>query len=120
MLNSFPLNACSHVETDERAARRSDHLMEENSDSDGFTQTHASNGVFSSESQPNGAGSHGHLTRTLVWVGIAGLSAALAFTVLRALLNRQPVDPTSRRIQQLIDEANQLLRTLDEQKNTAE
>jgi len=82
-------------------------------------QAQATNGVSSSEtSRPDGAESQGHLTRTLIWVGIAGLSAALAFTVLRALLNRQPVDPTSRRIQQLIDEANQLLRTLDEQKST--
>jgi hypothetical protein len=60
----------------------------------------------------------GNITRTLVWIGIAGLSAALAFTVVRALLSRQPVDPTSQRIQQLIDEANQLLKTLDDQKHT--
>jgi len=82
-------------------------------------QAQATNGVSSAEtSQPDGADAHGHLTRSLIWVGIAGLSAALAFTVLRAVLSRQPADPTSRRIQQLIDEANQLLRTLDEQKNT--
>lgn len=60
----------------------------------------------------------GNVARTLVWIGIAGLSAALAFTVVRAVLARQPVDPTSRRIQQLIDEANQLLKTLDDQKHT--
>ena len=59
-----------------------------------------------------------NITRTLVWIGIAGLSAALAFTVVRALLARQPADPTSQRIQQLIDEANQLLKTLDDQKHT--
>jgi len=93
--------------------------MEE--DGNGLSQAQSTNGVFSSENaRSDGSDSHGHLTRTLVWVGIAGLSAALAFTVLRAVLNRQPVDPTSRRIQQLIDEANQLLRTLDEQKNTAQ
>ncbi len=60
----------------------------------------------------------GGITRTLIWIGVAGLSAALAFTVVRALLGRAPVDPTSRRIQQLIDEANQLLKTLDDQKNS--
>lgn len=59
-----------------------------------------------------------NLTRTLVWIGVAGLSAALAFTVVRALLSRQPADPTSQRIQQLIDEANQLLKTLDDQRHT--
>ncbi len=59
------------------------------------------------------------LTRTLIWIGVAGLSAALAFTVVRTLVNRRPADPTSQRIQQLIDEANQLLKTLDEQRHTA-
>jgi hypothetical protein len=59
------------------------------------------------------------LTRTLIWIGVAGIGAAVAFTVVRALLNRRPVDPTSERIQQLIDEANHLLKTLDEQRNTA-
>lgn len=58
-----------------------------------------------------------NLTRTLVWIGVAGLSAALAFTVVRAMLTRQPADPTSQRIQQLIDEANQLLKTLDDQRH---
>lgn len=60
-----------------------------------------------------------NLTRTLMWIGVAGLGAAVAFTVARALLNRRPADPTSQRIQQLIDEANHLLKTLDEQRNTA-
>ena len=59
------------------------------------------------------------LTRTLVWIGVAGLGAAAAFTVVRLLLNRRPPDPTSQRIQTLIDEANQLLKTLDEQRHTA-
>ena len=56
------------------------------------------------------------LARTLIWVGVAGIGAAVAFTVVRALLNRRPADPTSERIQQLIDEANHLLKTLDEQR----
>ena len=59
------------------------------------------------------------LTRALIWIGVAGIGAAVAFTVVRALLNRRPADPTSERIQQLIDEANTLLKTLDEQRNTA-
>jgi hypothetical protein len=75
------------------------------------TEIHATNG----ESQP---GRDGNVTRTLVWIGVAGLSAALAFTVVRALLARQPADPTSQRIQQLIDEANQLLKTLDDQRHS--
>lgn len=75
------------------------------------------------ELHENGTHSHAehrdaNLTRTLVWIGVAGLSAALAFTVVRALVSRQPTDPTSQRIQQLIDEANQLLKTLDDQRHT--
>jgi hypothetical protein len=60
-----------------------------------------------------------NLTRTLMWIGVAGLGAALAFTVVRVMMSRRTVDPTSERIQQLIDEANHLLKTLDEQRNSA-
>ncbi len=84
-----------------------------------MTQAQATNGVSSAET-PVHEDDEGNasMTKALVWIGVAGLSAALAFTVVRALLGRQPVDPTSQRIQQLIDEANQLLRTVDEQRNT--
>ncbi len=57
------------------------------------------------------------LGRALMWIGVAGLSAALTFAVVRALVKRRPADPTSLRIQQLIDEANTLLKTLDDQKS---
>ena len=67
--------------------------------------------------QPREAGD-ANITRTLVWIGVAGLSAALAFTVVRSILARKPADPTSQRIQQLIDEANQLLKTLDDQRHS--
>lgn len=66
-----------------------------------------------------------HLARTLVWVGVgigvAGLGAAVAYTIVRTMMGarRVPDDPTSQRIQQLIDEANSLLKTLDEQRNSA-
>jgi hypothetical protein len=63
--------------------------------------------------------------RAFLWIGIGigvvGIGAAVAYTVVRmvARANRIPDDPTSQRIQQLIDEANSLLKTLDEQKNSA-
>jgi len=57
------------------------------------------------------------LHRTLVWVGIASASAALTFFLVRASMRRAPTDETSERIQTLIDEANRLLRTLDEKKS---
>jgi hypothetical protein len=61
--------------------------------------------------------------RTLMWVGIASASAALTasvvFVVIRAALRRpQPGDETTDRIQALIDEANRLIKTLDEKKTT--
>jgi hypothetical protein len=65
------------------------------------------------------------LKQTLMWIGVgasvAGLGAAVAYSVVRAILGarRLPDDPTSQRIQQLIDEANSLLKTLDDQRNSA-
>ncbi|MCL5258859.1 MAG: hypothetical protein ACYDG0_00880 [Vulcanimicrobiaceae bacterium] len=74
------------------------------------------------EMQSNGRGpgyrDRQALGRTLMWIGVAGLSAALTFALVRALVKRRPADPTSLRIQQLIDEANTLLKTLDDQKST--
>ena len=59
------------------------------------------------------------LRRTLVWLGIAGASAALTFFVLRTTLRRPvPGDETTERVQALIDEANRLIKTLDEKKTT--
>jgi len=72
----------------------------------------AENGVPS----PAPAGSDRFAQRALVWFGIASASALLTFLVVRATMRRAPVDPTSARIQSLIDEANRLLRALDDQK----
>jgi len=60
------------------------------------------------------------LGRTLVWLGIASASAALTFFVLRATMRPQSrqSDETTERIQALIDEANRLIKTLDEKKPT--
>lgn len=57
------------------------------------------------------------LQRTLVGVAIAAVSAALTYVFVRGAMRRAPVDETSERIQSLIDEANRLLRTLDEKKH---
>ena len=57
------------------------------------------------------------LQRTLLGVAIAAISAAITFFVVRNAMRRAPVDETSERIQSLIDEANRLLRTLDEKKH---
>ena len=54
--------------------------------------------------------------RALFWLGVAGVSAAVAFLVIRATMRRAPSDPTTQRIEALIDEANRLLKALEEQK----
>jgi hypothetical protein len=56
------------------------------------------------------------LRRALVFISIAAASAGLAYAIVRATLVRAPIDPTTERIQQLIDEANRLLKQLDEKK----
>ena len=83
-----------------------------------MTHTPHAQEVHETSAQPPAEHRDANVTRTLVWIGVAGLSAALAFTVVRAMLTRSPADPTSQRIQQLIDEANQLLKTLDDQRHT--
>jgi hypothetical protein len=61
--------------------------------------------------------------RTFLWVGIgigAVSAAALTYFVLRATLMQRPpaTDETADRIQGLIEEANRLIKTLDEKKQT--
>jgi len=69
------------------------------------------------ESSNDASSGENAVTKTLLWIGVAGLSAALAYSVVRVLVARRPADETSRRIQHLIDEANSLLKTLDDQKH---
>ncbi len=61
-------------------------------------------------------GADAALKRALIFIGIAAASAGLAFAIIRATLMRAPADPTTERIQQLIDEANRLLKQLDDKK----
>ena len=62
-------------------------------------------------------------SRTLLWIGIgAGVAAAtamLVYAVVRLTGEERGEDPTSQRIQELIDEANSLLKALDEQRHSA-
>jgi hypothetical protein len=62
-------------------------------------------------------------SRKMLWiglgVGLAGLTAALAYVVYRLASTETCEDPTTQRIQHLIDEANSLLKTLDEQRHSA-
>ena len=52
-------------------------------------------------------------------VGIAALGATIAYVSLRIAAAQRREDPTTHRIQELIDEANSLLKALDEQRQSA-
>jgi hypothetical protein len=57
--------------------------------------------------------------RTAIWTGVAlgaAATATVAFFIVRAMWQKRPPDETSERIQSLIDEANRLIRTLEEKK----
>jgi len=84
------------------------------------TETYANHAhAAATNGQPAPAGARGDdsLRRTLFFVGIAAASAGIAYGVVRATLARPPADPTTERIQQLIDEANRLLKQLDDKKS---
>jgi len=65
---------------------------------------------------PTQSSGDGMLRRILLFIGLVVAAAVLAYAIVRATLTRTPVDPTTERIQQLIDEANRLLKQLDEKK----
>jgi alkylation response protein AidB-like acyl-CoA dehydrogenase len=64
-------------------------------------------------------------TRVALWIGIgigaAALGAAIGYAIFRTIAGarRQSDDPTSQRIAQLIEEANGLLKALEEQRDSA-
>jgi hypothetical protein len=62
-------------------------------------------------------------SRKMLWIGLgvgaAALAGAVAFLVYRLASNETREDPTTQRIQHLIDEANSLLKALDEQRHSA-
>lgn len=63
------------------------------------------------------------LGRMLFWigfgVGLAALGTVLAVAAIRIASNDRRGDPTTQRIQELIDEANSLLKALDDQRHSA-
>jgi len=52
--------------------------------------------------------------RIAFWLGVAGVSALVSIFVIRTVMQRAPTDPTTQRIEALIDEANRLLKALEE------
>jgi type VI protein secretion system component VasF len=72
----------------------------------------------SGSSAPEADAKTGNAAQAAVWISLAGACAvaATAFLLIRALSHRRPPDETTERIQALIDEANRLIRTLEEKK----
>ena len=68
-------------------------------------------------------GEERRLARMLFWIGlgisVAALGATLAYFSFRVAAAQRGEDPTTQRIQELIDEANSLLKALDDQRNSA-
>jgi hypothetical protein len=69
------------------------------------------NGASSYEGETAATGD-GAVKVALVAIGLAMVAAGIAFAVIRS--QQRKADPTTERIQQLIDEANRLLKQLDE------
>ncbi len=69
------------------------------------------------------SGEQRRFARTFVWigfgVGVAVIGTAIAYTAIRLASSGRREDPTTARIQELIDEANSLLKALDEQRHSA-
>jgi len=55
-------------------------------------------------------------TYPILWTAAFVVSALGTYLLVRALLEEAPENPTRDRIRALIDEADQLLKTLDEQR----
>lgn len=76
------------------------------------------NGAPAAANPPDEAPKPDHAVRTAVWLGVAGtcIAAAVAAAIVLSLRSRRPPDETTERIQVLIEEANRLIRTLEEKK----
>jgi hypothetical protein len=86
----------------------------------GVTETQLNGAPPPPAADPATAGRKANVAaRTAIWTGVAlgaAATATIAFFVVRAMWQKRPPDETSERIQSLIDEANRLIRTLEEKK----
>lgn len=87
---------------------------------DDVTETQLNGAPPPASPEPPPSGSRANVAaRTAIWTGVAlgaAATATIAFFVVRAMWQKRPPDETSERIQSLIDEANRLIRTLEEKK----
>jgi hypothetical protein len=83
------------------------------------TETQLNGAAPAVESAPPAGKSNAAARTAAIWTGVAlgaVSTATIAFFVVRSFWKRRPADETSERIQTLIDEANRLIRTLEEKK----
>jgi hypothetical protein len=62
-------------------------------------------------------------SRKMLWIGLGvgatGLTLGLAYVLFRFATRGTRSDPTTQRIQELLDEANHLMKALDDQRHSA-
>jgi hypothetical protein len=82
---------------------------------DGLESTLADNGsdVPARSGKPR---ARAKVARALLYASLLAVSAGIVYAVLRGACAR-PVDPTTERIRSLIDEANRLLKELDDKRS---
>jgi hypothetical protein len=57
------------------------------------------------------------VARGVIYFGFVVVAAGITYAVVRGAFARPPVDPTAERIRVLIDEANRLLKELDDKRS---
>jgi hypothetical protein len=85
----------------------------------GVTETQLNGAPPPSTDAAPAAGRTNVAARTAIWTGVAlgvAATATVGFFIVRAMWQKRVPDETSERIQSLIDEANRLIRTLEEKK----
>ena len=86
------------------------------------THVHYSNSAAAQQQAPSGsqatARRDGSLKRIFMFAAIAVATAGVAYAVVRIATAKPQQDPTTERIQSLIDEANRLLKQLDDKKSS--
>jgi hypothetical protein len=80
---------------------------------------HTAPPVHGSSAHPQGEKprARGKVARAAIYVGFVAVAAGITYAAVRGALGRPPADPTTERIRILIDEANRLLKELDDKRS---
>jgi len=72
---------------------------------------------FKPETQGAAPSSGAKVGRAVIYFGFVVVAAGITYAVVRGALARPPADPTAERIRVLIEEANRLLKELDDKRS---